>query len=793
MSMTMELLEAGWRSHQVGDLPRAEQAYRQLLQQEPGNAHGWYLLGILDQARGNLAAAAAHFQQALHLRPDFPEAYNRLGCTLAGLGKLDEAIGCHHHALRLRPDFVEAYSNLGIAYLQQKKPAEAEASCRAAVRLRPEMAEAHNNLGLALLEQERFAEGIDCLRRVLQLQPGNAQAHNNLGTALRRAGRFEEAAASLCEALRLQPTLAEACKNLGTVLHDLGRLEEAQASFARALHLRPNHAPTHLDLGNVLKDRGRLEEALAAYRSAIQLKPDYADAHVNLGTILNDQGRLDDAMAAYQTALKLRPGYPEAYLNLGNVLNEQDRLDEALGAFRTAVQVKPDYAEAHLNLGNALCAQGRLEEAITAYRTAVQLQPDAAHRHSNLVFVLHYDPGCDAKSLLEEARRWNQRHAVPLQPFILPHTHLPDPERRLRVGYVSPDFREHATTFFTVSLLSNHDHHSFEVYCYADVRRPDSVTGRLRGHADVWRSTRGLSDEQLAELIRSDRIDILVDLTMHMADNRLLVFARKPAPVQVCWVAYPGTTGLSAIDYRLTDPYLDPPGLFDACYAEESVRLADTFWCYDPLTEPVPINPLPALQNGYVTLGCLNNFCKINDGVLALWAQVLQAVPQARLLLLAPRGQARDGVLARLQQAGIAAERVEFADKRPRRQYLQLYHRVDVALDPFPYNGHTTSLDGFWMGVPTVTLVSQTVVGRAGWSQLCNLGLQELAAQTPEQYVALVAQLAGDLPRLQELRATLRQRMQRSPLMDGPRFARQVEQAYRQMWRRWCSTRQPPG
>ncbi len=356
----------------------------------------------------------------------------------------------------------------------------------------------------------------------------------------------------------------------------------------------------------------------------------------------------------------------------------------------------------------------------------------------------------------------------------------------MRIGYVSPDFREHATTFFTVSLLANHDHGPFEIFCYANVRRPDALTERLRGHADVWRDTRGLSDEQLADRVRSDQIDILVDLTMHMADNRLLTFARKPAPVQITWVAYPGTTGLSAIDYRLTDPYLDPPGRFDDDYAEESLRLADTFWCYDPLCEPVPVTPLPALHNGYVTFGCLNNFCKLNDGVLSLWAKVLHAVPQARLLLLAPRGQARDSVLAQLQQEGIAAQRVEFADKQPRQGYLKLYQRMDVSLDPFPYNGHTTSFDAFWMGVPTITLIGQTVVGRAGWSQLCNLGLPELAAQTPEQYVALAAELAGDLPRLEELRGTLRGRMQRSPLMDGPRFARQVEQAYRQVWRRWC-------
>jgi predicted O-linked N-acetylglucosamine transferase (SPINDLY family) len=433
--------------------------------------------------------------------------------------------------------------------------------------------------------------------------------------------------------------------------------------------------------------------------------------------------------------------------------------------------------------------RGRLDEAIAEYRVALDLRPDAAHIHSNLVRILHYHPGYDQQMIGDECRRWSSRHAEPLRNEIRPHANHADPERRLHVGYVSPDFRDHADSFFTIPLLSNHDHGRFEVFCYAQVARPDALTERLRGHADVWRDIVGLSDPQVADLIRSDRIDILVDLKLHTADNRLRVFARKPAPVQVAWLGYPGTTGLSTIDYRLTDPHLDPPGLFDACYTEESLRLPDTFWCYDPLTDQPPVNELPALESGAVTFGCLNAFCKVNDGCLALWARVLRAVPGSRLLLMAPQGGARDEVQARLDREGIAAARVAFADKRSRPEYLKLYHQVDLCLDPLPYNGHTTGLDAFWMGVPTVTMPGRTAVGRAGWSQLCNLDLKELAAETTEAYVALAAGLAGDLPQLRELRRTLRQRMSQSPLMDSRRFARNVELAYRQMWRRWCRVR----
>jgi predicted O-linked N-acetylglucosamine transferase (SPINDLY family) len=311
----------------------------------------------------------------------------------------------------------------------------------------------------------------------------------------------------------------------------------------------------------------------------------------------------------------------------------------------------------------------------------------------------------------------------------------------------------------------------------------------LRGYADVWHNTLGHSDEQLAGLIRDDRVDILVDLAMHTSKNRLLVFARKPAPVQVTWLAYPGTTGLSTIDYRLTDPYLDPPGLFDDCYSEESFRLPETFWCYDPLTDQPPVNALPATADGVITFGCLNSFCKVNDECLALWARVLRAVPQSRMLLHAPLDPARERVLAKLQEHGVPASRVEFVSRKPRHEYLRLYHRIDVALDPLPYNGGTTTLDAFWMGVPSLTLLGKTALGRAGWSQLCNLGLKDLAADTPQGLVDRAVQLAADPPGLQELRRTLRQRMQHSPLMDGKRFARHMEQAYRQMWKKWCAKR----
>ena len=331
------------------------------------------------------------------------------------------------------------------------------------------------------------------------------------------------------------------------------------------------------------------------------------------------------------------------------------------------------------------------------------------------------------------------------------------------------------------------DHSRFEIVCYSDVLCPDDLTNRLRSNVSKWREVVGFTDEEVARLIRQDQIDILVDLTMHMSNGRPLLFARRPAPVQVCWLAYPGTTGNAAIDYRLTDPFLDPPGLNDRYYSEESIRLADTFWCYNPLSREPAVNSIPALTKGNVTFGCLNNFCKVNNGVLKLWAKVLRAVGESKLMLLAPEGSARLRVVDELQKEQVGSERIIFVNHRRRQQYLELYHQIDIALDTLPYNGHTTSLDSLWMGVPVVTMVGQTVVGRAGVSQLSNLGMTELVAKSPEEFVKIAVELASDLQRLSALRSSLRGRMERSPLMDAPRFARNIEAAYRTMWQRWCA------
>jgi predicted O-linked N-acetylglucosamine transferase (SPINDLY family) len=629
-------------------------------------------------------------------------------------------------------------------------------------------------------------------RLILQAEPNHADALHLLGVAAHQVGKHEAAVEYIRRAIGLKGTEAEFHNNLGGAYCQLRRIPEAAACYRRALELNPGYVEAHYNLGNVLRDQGKLDDAAACWRRALELKPEFAEAHNNLGVALKGRGKLDEAVACYHRTVELKPDFAEAHNNLGVALGEQGKLDEAVACYRRALDLRPDYAEANNNLGNAWKDQGKLDEALACYRRALELKPDYAAAHSNLVYTQVFYPRCDAQTLDEELRRWNRQHAEPLGKLVQPHSNDPSLQRRLRIGYLSPDFRGHPVGRFLLPLLESHDHQSFEIFCYASARVSDAITDRCRAHADVWRDVPGLSDEQVAQTIRQDRIDILVDLTMHMADNRLLVFARKPAPVQVTYLAYCGTTGLGTMDYRLTDPYLDPPGGDERFYCERSVRLPETYWCYRPPAETPPVNVLPASEAGQVSFGSLNNFCKVSSPALAAWSRLLQAVPGSRLLLHVRGGSHRDRVRTFLAEQGVSVERLVFIDFLPMDEYFAVYQRIDLALDTFPYGGGTTTCDALWMGVPVVSLAGQTAVGRGGVSILSNVGLPELLAQDCEQYVRIAVDLAKDLPRLSELRATLRGRMQECPLMDAPRFARSIEAAYRDMWRRWCTGQVSP-
>ncbi len=608
-----------------------------------------------------------------------------------------------------------------------------------------------------------------------------------LGLIACQVGKEPLAVSLMNRAIMLRPDAADYYNNLGIALSRLRRLDEAIAAYRKALALRPDCAQTHSNLGCALKDYGQFAAAAASCREAIRLAPDYPEAHSNLGNALSEQGDLDASIEAYLTAIRLSPHFASAHYNLANVLQQQGRLDEAIASYRKAMELTANYVEAYNNLSNALKNRGELEEAIELLREAVALRPGEALVHSNLIHSLHFQTGCGASVQRSERARWNRRHAEPLRTFRRAHENPRNPDRRLKIGYVSPDFCGHPVALFLLPLLEAHDAGRFEVFCYSSVRRPDAFTSRLRRSAHVWRDVLACSDSELAEQVRRDGIDILVDLTMHSANSRLLAFALKPAPIQVSWLAYPGSTGMETIDYHLTDAYIEPAGEDEASSYDRPIRLPDSWCCYQPLGK-VEVGELPAIQAEHVTFGSLNKLSKVTDSVLRCWARVLCAASGSRLLMSCPEGYSRLRILGIFEKGGVTADRVEFITYLSRPDYLRVFQRIDVLLDPFPCNGMTIACDSLWMGVPVLTLPGDMPVSRAGLSLLSTVGLAEFVAGTEEDYVQRAARCANDPARLSETRRSLRKRMQESPLMDAARFARNMEHAYRQIWQTWCAT-----
>ena len=572
--------------------------------------------------------------------------------------------------------------------------------------------------------------------------------------------------------------------------HQAGDRSAAEALYRQALNLDPQHPDALHYLGLLYYQTGHLPLGISHLERAVQLRPDASHFHGNLGNAYRAAGQRARAVAAYQQALRLNPRTPIVRLNLGNTLWEMDRFDEAPRQFAQALLLKPRLAEAHLGQGLVCKDLGLLDEALAAFAQAAELRPDLHAAHSNRLYALNFHPACTPGQIFDAHRAWAAQHADSLAAAPSPSV-VHDPSRRLRVGYVSPFFRDHALNFFAEPFIGAHDRAAFEITCYSDVTAPDAVTARLRAAVGHWRSTAGLSDAALAERIRADGIDILVDLSGHMGTNRLLAFARRPAPVQVTYLGYQATTGLAAMDYRLTDAHADPPGATEAWHTETLVRLPGAFFCYQPPAEAPPVVDPPCLKRKAITFGSFNLFAKVTPDVLAVWAAILRRVPGARLQLLVPDAASlRRRVVGIMAGHGVGEKRLDFVPRSPRKEYLRRFQTVDIALDPFPFNGHTTSCDALWMGVPVVMLAGQSYVQRYGGSALVHLDLPDLLADSTASYIETAVRWAADPARLALLRRTLRERMRASILCDAPAFTRHLEAAYREMWRAYGGT--PP-
>jgi protein O-GlcNAc transferase len=521
------------------------------------------------------------------------------------------------------------------------------------------------------------------------------------------------------------------------------------------------------------------------YRGALSSRPDYVEAMVNLGVLLKRTGRLQEAAQCYRDALAIDPALAKLHNNLGNIEMEFGRLGIAEQCFRQAVALDPGLAMAHSNLGNVLKELGRLEEALACYREALRIEPDFAPAHSSLLLALNCVEGVDPAGVYAEHRDFARRLPGPGGPR---HENSDRPEGPLRIGYVSGDLRDHPVAHFLEPVLARHDPASFRIFCYSNNAAVDAVTARIRALRVEWREVFGLSDEQVFDLVLRDGIDILVDLSGHTAFNRLGVFARKPAPVQVSWLGYLNTTGLDSMDYRIVDDHTAPAGLLDDFHSERLLRLPASQWCYEPPSGAPAVAPPPSARKGRVTFASFSNFAKMGSATIGLWSRVLSRVEGSRLVLVRKGAESAAGDFKRrFASSGIDPERIEILPSRPFEQYLALHDAVDVVLDTYPYAGATTTCHALWMGVPVVSLAGPWACSRSGASILCAAGLAEFVATDPDQYVGTAALLASDIPRLAELRAGLRERLKASPLLDVSGFTRDLENAYRSMWR------SPPG
>lgn len=785
----------GFVLKEQGNYAHAEHCLKTALAIDPNIADAYYMLGTIYQTQGKLEDTIHHFRRALELDQDHEFAYRDLCYVLFQHGKIAEAQEVIAKGIAHNPGIPEYHFYLGNLYLHARELDKAVSCYRTALSTRPAYVEVHFNLGIVLQEQGNLSDAVASYRRTIALKPDFSDAHYRLGEILYNDQHLlPEAEASFRRALEIKPDFADAHFKLGNIYTDLGRLADAEASYRRVLERMPDFAEGHSNLGNVLKDMGRLNEAVISYQRALQIRPDFSEVHSNLGNALKDMGRLVEAEASYRRALQFKPDNAEAHINLGATLQGMGRFVEAETIYRQALQVNPDHADAHSNLAVTLRELGRLAEAEASYRRAIQLKPDHSVAHSSLMFLYSYHALIDPDEYLIQARNWEQG-CLPEQDRQAAHRRVfqrpPLSGRRLKVGYVSGDFRQHAVSHFIEQLFTHHDRTRVELFAYSNNVLRDAVTERLQALVEHWTLITGMGDAAIRDRIEADGIDVLIDLSGHTALNRLGVFARRAAPVQTYYLGYFASTGLTEMDYWIGDDILIPPES-DSHFSEQVWRLPRVSWSYDGKDAPPP-NWQPA-PDDTVWVGSFNQLGKLTPATLALWAKVLHALPEGRLLLktkeLADIAN-RQRILDVMNSHGIPPERIELQDGSVThnwREHMAYYNRLDIVLDPVgAMGGVTSTCDALWMGAPVITLIGDRVTSRATAAILNAIGHPEWIAHSEAEYLDKVVALAQNLKQRKTLRSGQRERMARSPLCDPKNLAMNLENAYVEMFERWIN------
>lgn len=796
--------------HRSGRLQEAEMLYRAIIQAQPNNPDANHNLGVLAVSIGKPLDAIPFFRSALSAFPYQPqfwvsliEALQKMGDHGLVLKTLAEARskGIQHHILdKLEAKIVGAQGyasqtrNLSLPYSERrkleiaKKKAKTRQGSTSDLLKAAEPSQLEIKAALGLYVAEKYPDAEQAAIELAQKFPKHPFGWKLLGAVQTRQGRKDSAVAAKIKAVHLDPNDAESHSNLGNALKEVGRLEEAATSCLEAIRINASLAEAHSNLGSVLKELGRLKDAESSCREAIRLKPSLAEARYNLGITVYELGRLEESEAAYREAIQIRPDYPEAHSNLAVVLRVRGRLEEAEACCREAIRIKSDFAEAHCNLGLVLRDIGYLQESEASYREALRIKPDYFEAYSNLLFLLSYVEKTSPADYLQEAAKFG--HLVS-EKIIEKFTAWPLVRKpvKLRVGLVSSDFRNHPVGYFIEGLCENLNPDRVELIAFSNCDREDELTMRIKPLFIEWHSIFGMNDQKASHAIHGSNINVLVDLSGHTAKNRLAVFAKKPAPIQVNWLGYWASTGVSEIDYLLGDPYVTPPAE-SSHFSEEIWALPETYLCFSPPKLEIDVGPLPALANGYVTFGCFNNLSKIGKEVVELWSNVLHRVSDSRLFLKTHQlGEAAlaEAVVCQFSAKGIAPERLVLEGPSSRVELLQAYNRVDIALDPFPYPGGTTTAEALWMGVPVLTKAGDRFLSHVGESIAYNAGQSDWIAQDDDAYVAKAVSFSSNPQALSEIRQGLRAQVLSSPLFDAPRFARHFEEAMWGMWSKYMN------
>jgi len=714
------------------------------------------------------------------------------GLTHHQAGALVQANEAYQEALKTDPNHPDALHLLGMIADQIGNHALAAELISLAIKIKPDSPNYYCNLGSVLQSEGKFDEAIACFRQAINLDSDGALLHYNLAFSLQAQGQLQAATDSYRKAILLSPNHIESHSNLGHTLLTLDKIDQAIASYRQAISVAPDRAEMHFNLGTALSAQGNFDSAIECYQQAIKLSADYAQAYCNLGAALLAQKKFDAAIESYKIAILINPNLVEAHYNLGIAFNVQNKLDAAISSFRKTLELQPKFVECYCNLGNALRALGNLNEAVECYQKALTIKPDYANAYSNLLFLESYHATISPTEYLKHARGWEQaclpaevRQAASDKKF----SRLPLSGRRLKIGYVSGDFRKHAVSYFIEQLFANHDHSQIELFAYSNNRSRDNVTERLNNLVDHWIDIVSMSDLSVCQRIEEDGIDILIDLSAHSAHNRLGVFARRAAPVQASYL-YFASTGLTEMDYWIGDDILTPPEL-NNYFSERIWRLPRTWLSYKPLTEA----PLPKWQpssDGTIWLGSFNNLGKITPLTLNLWAQILRALPEGCLLLknkeLADDSN-RQRILSELAALGIDAKRIDLQPGTDWEDYMTLHDRLDIALDPVGgHGGGTSTCDALWMGVPVVHLSGDHVGSRFATSLINAIGHSEWIAHSETEYVEKVITLAKNVELRKQLRFAQRGSMALSPLCDAQGLAGTLENAYSAMFTHWLGS-----